>query len=161
MNRYRGFAGAAAQAMLTGALALSLGTATATLAQDATPPDDAAVTPAAEAAATAEPRRSRERRRAAQVPEEPRASHAAAVAVTETTAAALAPDPDETVETRIVCKNIKVLGTKISRRVCGTPEQWAAQARKTTNDAQETMRQVRDRSSIAIPQPESPLGAGN
>jgi hypothetical protein len=160
MNRYWGFAGAAVRSMLAGAFAVSLGIATATLAQDATPRDDTTVTRAAEAATPAEqPRRSRERRRAAQTPDEARPSETAAIA--DTTAAALAPEPDETVETRIVCKNIKALGTKISRRVCGTPEQWAAQARKTTDDAQETMRQVRDRSAIAMPQPESPLGAGN
>jgi hypothetical protein len=67
---------------------------------------------------------------------------------------ALAQAPtSETVDIKIVCKNIKVIGTKIARRVCGTPEQWAAQQRKTTDGAQEAMRQVRERSSIVVSQP--------
>jgi hypothetical protein len=94
------------------------------------------------------------------VPDETQAPEATAVATTDTETTALAIEPDESSETKIVCKNIKVLGTKISRRTCGTPEQWAAQARKTTDDAQETMRQVRDRSAIAMPEPASTVGAG-
>jgi hypothetical protein len=57
----------------------------------------------------------------------------------------------------MVCKNIKLTGTKISKRICGTPEQWAAQEKRTTDDAQEAMRQVRDRSSIVVTQPDNPL----
>ncbi len=70
----------------------------------------------------------------------------------------------DVVDERIICKDIKLTGTKISRRICGTPEQWAAQDKKTTDDAQEAMRQVRDRSSIVVTQPgnqPSGLGSGN
>ena len=161
MNRYSGFAGAVARAMWAGALGLSLVITASALAQDATPKADATVTRATEHVTPAEPpRRARDRRRSAAVSDQAHPPEAAAVATTGTDAAALAIEPDETVENKIVCKNIKVLGTKISRRTCGTPEQWAAQARKTTDDAQETMRQVRDRSAIAMPEPASTVGAG-
>jgi hypothetical protein len=161
MNRDSGFAGAVARAMLAGALGLSLVITASALAQDATSKDDATVTRAIESASPAEPpRRARDRRRSAAVPDETQAPEATAVATTDTETTALAIEPDESSETKIVCKNIKVLGTKISRRTCGTPEQWAAQARKTTDDAQETMRQVRDRSAIAMPEPASTVGAG-
>ena len=36
----------------------------------------------------------------------------------------------------------------MARRVCGTPEQWAALDEATTDNAQEGMRQIRDRSTI-------------
>jgi hypothetical protein len=145
--------------LLIGA-ALMFGAGTAVYAQRATPADDAAVTSAAGAATPADqPRRARERRRAAEPAEVKRSEPtAAAIPPTDAAAATLAAQTAETVEARIVCKNVKLTGTKISRRTCGTPEQWAAQSEKTTGDAQEAMRQVRDRSSIVVSQPDNPLG---
>jgi hypothetical protein len=161
MNRYSGFAGAVARAMWAAALGVSLGITAAAVGQDATPKDDATATRATEPATRDEPpRRARDRRRSAEVSDETQAPEAPTAVTTGADAAALAIQPDETVETKIVCKNIKVLGTKISRRTCGTPEQWAARARKTTDDAQETMRQVRDRSAIAMPEPANAPGTG-
>jgi hypothetical protein len=142
---------------------LTLGASAAALAQAPAPADHATVTSAADAATAADqPRRARDRRRSAQPADETRAPEAAAVAATlpTHTAATTSAQPAETVEARIVCKNIKLTGTKISRRICGTPEQWAAQEQKTTDDAQEAMRQVRDRSSIGVSQPDNPLAPG-
>jgi hypothetical protein len=142
--------------LLTGA-ALLFGAGTAVYAQRATPADDAAVTSATTPAD--QPRRARERRRAAEPAEVTRSEPAAAaLPPTDAAAATLAAQTAETVEARIVCKNVKLTGTKISRRICGTPEQWAAQSEKTTDDAQEALRQVRDRSSIVVSQPDNPLG---
>ena len=39
----------------------------------------------------------------------------------------------------------------MARRVCGTPEQWAAVGEATSDNAEESMRQIRDRSAIAMP----------
>ena len=46
-------------------------------------------------------------------------------------------------EPTTICKNIKPLGTRMAKRVCGTPEQWAALEKKTTDAASDDMRQVR------------------
>ena len=39
----------------------------------------------------------------------------------------------------------------MARRVCGTPEQWAAVGEVTSENAEESMRQIRERSTIAMP----------
>ncbi len=162
MNGDSGVARVVTRALLTGVVALTLATGAAALAQDASPADEAAVTRATDAAAVADqPRRARDRRRAAaQAADETRAAETAVAAPASTDAApaTLAAQAGETVEARMMCKNVKLTGTKISRRICGTPEQWAAKEQKTTDDAQEAMRQVRDRSSIVVSQPQSPLG---
>ena len=64
----------------------------------------------------------------------------------------------ETVEARIVCKSYKPTGSRMARRVCGTPEQWAAIGEATSENAEESMRQIRERSSdrIADRQPAEP-----
>ena len=139
--------------------AVALGIATTGVAQ-AQP--DAAVADDADAAATAEqsapaaesPRRTRERRnaQAATNAAEAPAEAAAAPATPETAAAAtLVEPPAETVEARIVCKNYKRTGTRMARRLCGTPEQWAAIGEATSENAEENMRQIRERSAIASP----------
>ena len=138
--------------------AVALGIATAGVAQAQT---DAAVADDADAAATAEqsapadesPRRTRERRNAqaatdaADVP----AEATAAPATPETAAAATLVEPSaETVEARIKY-NYKRTGTRMARRFCGTPEQWAAIGEATSENAEENMRQIRERSAIASP----------
>ena len=138
--------------------AVALGIATTGAAQ-AQP--DAAVADDADAAAKAEqpapaaesPRRTRERRnaRAATNAAETPAEAAAAPATPATAAAALVEPPAETVEARIVCKNYKPTGSRMARRVCGTPEQWAAIGEATSENAEENMRQIRERSAIASP----------
>lgn len=151
MNRNSGLAHAVARVLMTGALLATLGVA---LAQTA-PADRAPAARGAAEAATAEPpRRNRERRRSAAV-----VAATAAAGSTATAAEPPAPAADEA-EAQIVCKNIKLTGTKISRRICGTEAQWAAQQKRTTDDAQEAMRQVRDRSSIVVNQPDNPLSPG-
>ena len=159
MNRYSGFVGTAARALLTCAFALTLGAAGAALGQDTLPAANAPVATGAEAVAD-QPRRARDRRRSQDVAPATRAPEPAALAATDGSTAALAAPQAETIEARIVCKNVKLTGTKISRRICGTPEQWAAQQQKTTDDAQEAMRQVRDRSSVVVSQQENPLSPG-
>ena len=39
----------------------------------------------------------------------------------------------------------------MARRVCGTPEQWAAIGEATSDNAEEGMRQIRERSSPRLP----------
>ena len=162
MNRDPGVARAVTRALLTAAFVLTLGASAAALAQAPAPADEATVTSAADAAPGADqPRRARDRRRSAQRADETRAPEAAVAATLPThTATTTSAQPAEIVEATMICKNIKLTGTKISKRICGTPEQWAAQEQKTTNDAQEAMRQVRDRSSIVVSQPENPLSPG-
>ena len=105
-----------------------------------------------ESSAADEPRSRRERRRAEQAqsaaqaaPEESRA--------TEAQAAAPAEPVEETEEPEIVCKTVKPLGTKIGKRVCGTPEQWDASIRRNSEGARDAMREVSSRSGFpAAPQ---------
>jgi hypothetical protein len=147
-------------ALLTGAFVLTLGSSAAALAQAPAPADDATITGAAGAPPEVDqPRRARDRRRSARLADDtPAPEQTAAVATLPThTATTTSAQPAETVEATMVCKNIKLTGTKISKRICGTPEQWAAQEKRTTDDAQEAMRQVRDRSSIVVTQPDNPL----
>lgn len=66
----------------------------------------------------------------------------------------------DTVDAKLICRTIKPTGTRVGRRICGTPEQWAASEKASTDAAQEGMRQVRDRSSVVVSQPESPLSPG-
>ena len=140
--------------------AVALGVTSAGLVQAAQPDADAASTaaPAAQSDETPpaeSPRRTRERRRntpAATDGADAPAAAAAAPAPSETaTAATLAEPRAETVEARIVCKSYKPTGSRMARRVCGTPEQWAAVGEATSDNAEESMRQIRDRSTIAMP----------
>ena len=145
-----------AHALLAGSLFVTFGTGAA-LAQTATPAEGAA---AGTAAPPEQPRRARERRRSAERAE----AATPAAQVTDAAPAALPTHTADVIDERIVCKNVKLTGTNISRRICGTPEQWAAQNKKTTDDAQEAMRQVRERSSIVVTQPGNQpggLGGGN
>lgn len=158
MNRDSGVARAVARALPTCAFVLSLGVSSVAFAQEAGPKGASAVGEVT-ADAAEQPRRARDRRRSAAVAatSQPAADTAAAPAAATADAAPATP-PAETVDQRIVCKNVKLTGTKISRRVCGTPDQWTAQEQRTSDDAQEAMRQVRDRSSVVVSQPQTPVG---
>jgi hypothetical protein len=165
MRRDSGTARFVVRALSTSVFVVTLGAGAAALAQDATPRDTAAAESGTDAATAADqPRRGRDRRRAAEAADETRVAEPAAAPATLPTfnAATASAAQAETVEATLVCKNRKVTGTKISRRVCGTPEQWAAQEKKTSDDAQEAMRQVRERTSIVVTQPgqQAPTGVG-
>jgi hypothetical protein len=117
---------------------LALAPSTTTLAQENVQ-EAAASSPEKE-----QPRR-RERRRAA----EAAASQVEQPGAAETVAAT-APAVS-TVEPELVCKSVEVAGSKISRRVCGTPEQWASQGRRASRAAQDAIQEIRDRSSFPAP----------
>ena len=144
-----------AQALIAAALGLGLGHSPAGLAQDAQDQQEAdAASGTSTATAADQPRSRRERRRSAESAvesQDPQAQGAAAPA----TAAAAAPAV-ETVEDKLVCKTIKQAGTKIGKRVCGTPEQWAARGRRTSDEAQDAIQEIRDRSAFPAA-PEVPV----
>jgi hypothetical protein len=129
--------------LCTTGLALVLGSGT-TLAQESSSAAGASAAAEQGTAPAKQPSR-RERRRNAE---------AAAAAATATTTATAAPtaaagtDSAQAAEPKIVCKNIKPIGSRVERRICGTEEQWAASSQSTSADAQEGMRQVRDRSGV-------------
>jgi hypothetical protein len=127
---------ALACALLAATLASALGPGTRAPAQERQEAEAASTAPAAEA-----PRR--ERRRAAKAAESPDVSQQAEPAAA-------------TVEAKLVCKRIELTGTKIGQRVCGTPEQWAARARRTTEEAQDAVQEIRDQSAFPAP-PEVPI----
>jgi hypothetical protein len=140
-----------AQTLFATAVALTLGATPNLAAQSATTSADAA---AATASPSDQPRRGRDRRRNS---EQRPASDAAA----QTASSAAIADTDETVEATVVCKNIKLTGTKVARRICGTPEQWAAMQKRTNDAAEETMRQARDRQSTITQPPTQALAPAN
>ena len=134
-------------ALLAGAFAWLLWPSAGALAQEA-----AAATSAAPAEAAAQPRR--DRRRAAK-------ADAQAVKAQATVAASAQPDAgaaEAVVEAEIVCKNIKPLGTRMARRICGTPAQWAALEKKTTDAAEDDMRQVGGQGAILSTTPGPAVG---
>jgi hypothetical protein len=61
------------------------------------------------------------------------------------------------VESAPVCKNIKVTGSKVSRRVCMTPEDMAARERA----AEGFKRDVQQRTGIVGVAPPNPLAPSN
>jgi hypothetical protein len=129
----------------------------AALGQDGAPPTPGARSVDAAADAAPSRRATRDRRRSdrTSTPAEERATVTAASA-----APAVAEPVAETVEAKLVCRTIKPTGTRVGRRICGTPEQWAASEKASTDAAQEGMRQVRDRSSVVVSQPDNPLAPG-
>ena len=138
-------------ALLAGAFAAFLWPSAGALAQDGkAPAPSAATTAPAEAA----PQARRDRRRAAKT------ESASAEAETQTAVAADAQvhSADAIVEAEIVCKNIKPLGTRMAKRVCGTPAQWAALEKKTTDAASDDMRQVRGAGSVIATTPGPAVG---
>jgi hypothetical protein len=127
--------------LCTTGLALVLGTGT-TLGQESSSAAGASAA-AEQGTAPAEQPSRRERRRSAEA-----AAAAAAATPTAAPTAASATDSAQAAEPKIICKNIKPIGSRVERRICGTEEQWAASSQSTSADAQEGMRQVRDRSGI-------------
>ena len=147
MNQYSSGARNAAYALITGSLIWLVWPSSDALAQAAAAP--AASTPSA-------PPSRQDRRRAAQAETAaapaatpaaaPTASAAPAASTAPAAATARAAAPAAAAEAEgptQICKNIKPLGTRMAKRVCGTPEQWAALEKKTTDAASDDMRQVR------------------
>jgi hypothetical protein len=129
-------------ALLAGTFAWFLWSFAGAFAQDA---GTTAADASSAAAAGAAPQSRRDRRRAA------KAETAAAEEGTQSAAAAPAEDSADEVD--IVCKNIKPLGTRMAKRVCGTPAQWAAYERKTTDAASEDLRQIRNTGGVIATTP--------
>ncbi len=138
---------ASARVLVATTFFLSLLPSTGALAQDSEQQVDAAST------APEQPRR-RDRRRAA---EAAAASDARAQEAGATAAVAATEPATAIVEPELVCKRIEVAGSKVPRRVCGTPEQWATQGRRASRAAQDAVQEIRDRSSFPAP-PEVPTG---
>ena len=145
-----------ARALLAGTFAWFLWPSAGALAQEDGRPEVAAATAAP---ADSAPRSRRDRRRAAKV------DNAIAQERTETSVAAAAAEPAADVdaaeaddESDIVCKNIKPLGTRMAKRVCGTPAQWAALEKKTTDSASDDMRQVRGQGAVIATTPGPAVG---
>lgn len=129
-----------ARAVVAAIFVFALAPAFETSAQDSIPeaaPADAAATSAQQ------PRSRRERRRAAEAAEAAEAQ-AAAAAAPSAAADAAAQAPEE----ELVCKKIEVTGSKIGKRVCGTQAQWDARNRRTTDEAQDAVRSVGERSQF-------------
>jgi hypothetical protein len=141
-----------AHALIASAFVCFLGPCAAALAQgDGAPP--AASAPSA-AAVEAAPQSRRDRRRAskAETPAAEAETQTADATASATSAADL--DAAESAgEPERICKNIKPLGTRMAKRVCGTPEQWAAFEKKTTDAAADDMRQVRGANSVIATTP--------
>jgi hypothetical protein len=163
MNQSSSGARNAAYALITGSLTWLVWPSSGALAQEAAP---AASAPSAAAAEPAPPSR-RDRRRAAQA--ETAAAPAATAAAAPTASAALpastapaaaeapaaapAPAAAEAEGPTQICKNIKPLGTRMAKRVCGTPEQWAALEKKTTEAGSDDLRQVRSTGGVIATTP--------
>lgn len=137
--------------MFAAGLAIAIGTNAGALAQES---DTAAVAPAATeqtAAPSDQPRRGRDRRRNAEAAEaEAPAAPAALTELPQTTVLA------ETVEAKITCRNIKPPGSRVVRRICGTEEQWAAANQRSSDDAEEGLRQFRNRAGVTGTPPSGP-----
>lgn len=151
MNRDLHLSRRLVRALLAGAFAWLLWPSAGALAQEDEAPAAATSTAPAEAA----PQSRRDRRRAAKAD--------TAASKTQTVAAAAQPAGEEdgveaVVESEIVCKNIKPLGTRMARRVCGTPAQWAALEKKTTDAAEDDMRQVGGQGAVIATTPGPAVG---
>jgi hypothetical protein len=135
-----------AQLLVATTFLLALGPSAAALAQGRAQEVNAAGT------APEQPRR-RDRRRAAETD----AASPDARTQDAGTPAAVAATAPTTIATDLVCKSVKVGGSKIARRVCATPEQWATQGRRASQAAQDAVQEIRDRSTFPAA-PEVPVG---
>jgi hypothetical protein len=126
------------------AAALQAVPTTIALAQTEQPQSAAA---ASSAAPAEEPLSRRDRRRAAKASPAAQAPPAELPA-TQGEGAAPAEPAVENEEPEMVCKTIKPLGTKIGRRVCGTPEQWASSTRRSSDAARDAMNEIATRSGF-------------
>jgi hypothetical protein len=125
-----------ARALVAAGLAIGLGASAGASAQEPGTSADAPAVIEQSAAPSDQPTRRRDRRRNAET---------AAEAPAETAAAT---DLTETVEAKITCKNIKPIGSRVARRVCGTEEQWAAAGQRSSEETEEGLRQFRSRAGI-------------
>ena len=149
MNRDSGRSHASTCAVIAAALAFVLCPSAGTLAQDSAEPSLGTESAGVPAEPAINPPNSHERRRAARV----EASQARQREAEARAAAKAAADGEAGPETEIVCKSIKPTGSNVGRRVCGTPEQWAALEEKTTDAAREDMRRVHTSSGVTATAP--------
>jgi hypothetical protein len=138
------------RALLAGAFAGLLWPSAGALAQE----DKTGAAATSTAPAEGAPPSRRDRRRAAKA-ETAAADAETPVAATPTVSGG---DAEAIVESEIVCKNIKPLGTRMAKRVCGTPAQWAALEKKTTDAAADDMRNVRSTGSVIATTPGPAVG---
>jgi hypothetical protein len=52
-----------------------------------------------------------------------------------------------------VCRSEDVLGSKIPRRVCMTPDEWTSFDNRSREDTQDGLRRLRDQGAVAPPSP--------
>jgi len=81
-----------------------------------------------------------------------------ATATAKVDASTEASETAATEEPAIICKSIKPLGTRMAKRVCGTPEQWAAFEKKTTDAGSEDLRTVRSTGGVIATTPGTAAG---
>jgi hypothetical protein len=93
----------------------------------------------------AERRRQHETATAAAAPESPRPASAQVAAGAAASEALLQPEK--------VCRNMEVVGSKIPRRVCATPDEWAAFENRAQEDAKDGLRRLRNQGALAPPSP--------
>lgn len=144
MTKARVWAGS----LLAAWLVLALGVASSASAQSRS--TESAARSAEPSAAPAEQPRRRDRRR-----NDDAAAPAAAPATDASASATAAAN-----EPKLICKNIKPIGSRVARRICGTEEQWAADNARTSADADESMRQMRGRSGITGGSSSGPASLG-
>jgi len=66
---------------------------------------------------------------------------------------AAAPLPEPPATPKKVCRNMDVSGSKIPKRVCATPDEWATFENRAREDTQAGLRRLRDQGAIAPPSP--------
>ena len=140
MNRVLSRSGSVSRAVIAAAFAWFTASGGA-IAQESPAPTAAAPSAAPAEAAT----QSRRDRRRAPKPEP--------AAAPESTATATAAAPAAIVEPEKICKNFKPLGSHMAKRVCGTPEQWAAFEKKTTDAGEDDLRNVRSTGGVIATTP--------
>lgn len=75
-------------------------------------------------------------------------------AATEPTAAPFPSQPSAKAgSSDVICKYDTLSGTKMKRKICGTPEQWAAWRRKNEENVEETTRKTRQAAG-SVPRPD-------
>ena len=153
MNQRSSRAGSVAYTLIAGTFAWITWPSSGALAQDDAAPAVSA-TSAAPTEAASQSRRERRRAAQAETAAAPAATAAAAAPASNAPAAApAAPAAAEADGPTTICKNIKPLGTRMAKRVCGTPEQWAALDKKTTDAASDDLRQVRGTGGVIATTP--------
>ena len=152
MNHYSSRARGVAYTLITGTFASIAAPSADVLAQDAAAPA-ASATSASPAASSRRERRRTAQAETAAAPAATTATAAPASAVPSAAATPAAATAAAAEGPTTICKNIKPLGTRMAKRVCGTPEQWAALEKKTTDAASDDMRQVRSISGVIATTP--------